>query len=259
MKRRRKSKSSIHRVVFSIISWLILAPFKILKWIFVKKKSSQHIDADGYVYLPEFKTTEHRHIASQLLGRNLLPNEVIHHINGSKTDNRFINLCLMDREKHEHFHAWLNWQKSKKSRYPKIPDQKNVLETEYGGTLLEKIAYPKNRQKTNKTEVTKFYINLNKPTHQFKRPEKITEIKNSKKKLFKELKKERLKLAKENQVPAYIIFHDVTLNEIAEVMPVSKSLMLQIQGVGPEKVDKYGDRFIEIVRSFKSNLEDESA
>lgn len=73
------------------------------------------------------------------------------------------------------------------------------------------------------------------------------------KQLFKKLKKERLKLAKENSVPAYIIFRDSTRTEIAEVMPVSKSLMLQINGVGPEKLEKYGDQFLNIIKNFKAN------
>lgn len=94
----------------------------------------------GYVVLSENNELEHRFIAMRLLNRELQPNEVVHHINGKKDDNEIKNLCVMDSEKHEYFHSWLVWKKTKSGSYPSINQQKNALENEYGGILLEKIA-----------------------------------------------------------------------------------------------------------------------
>ena len=140
----RKIKRAIVRALIDFLVWLLFAPFKLIAWVFTTvKRSATYINSNGYVVLKEFNELEHRHIAKQLLGRNLHRNEIVHHINGKRTDNRVNNLCLMDGEKHEHFHAWLSWKKEKSGRYPSINDQKRVLEQEYGGMLLEKIKQTK--------------------------------------------------------------------------------------------------------------------
>ena len=101
-------------------------------------KAKTHLNANGYVVMSRTNELEHRHLAEQILGRDLASNEVVHHINGRKIDNSSANLCVMDREKHEHFHAWLSWRKNKTGFYPRLEDQRRVLETEYGGILLVK-------------------------------------------------------------------------------------------------------------------------
>jgi ATP-dependent DNA helicase RecQ len=52
-------------------------------------------------------------------------------------------------------------------------------------------------------------------------------------------------------VPAYVIFHDKTLKEMAIERPATREALLGITGVGEKKADRYGDQFIETIRNWK--------
>ena len=68
--------------------------------------------------------------------------------------------------------------------------------------------------------------------------------------LFEALRARRRDLAKEAGVPPYVIFHDSTLREMAAVKPTSLGALGRVSGVGEAKLAKYGDAFVEVVRSF---------
>jgi ATP-dependent DNA helicase RecQ len=51
-------------------------------------------------------------------------------------------------------------------------------------------------------------------------------------------------------VPAYVVFNDATLREMAAVRPTSPDDLLSVGGVGEAKLDKYGDAFLEVIRAF---------
>ena len=67
--------------------------------------------------------------------------------------------------------------------------------------------------------------------------------------LLSKLKKLRLQLAREKEVPAFIIFSDRTLMEMASRKPQNLKEMLQINGVGTQKLELYGTGFLEIIKS----------
>jgi ATP-dependent DNA helicase RecQ len=67
--------------------------------------------------------------------------------------------------------------------------------------------------------------------------------------LFERLRELRKLLAAERGVPAYIVFSDATLREMAERRPTTRGDLLDISGVGPAKLDTYGDAFLEVVRA----------
>ena len=68
--------------------------------------------------------------------------------------------------------------------------------------------------------------------------------------LFKLLKELRLKIARENSIPAFVIFSDRTLIEIAALKPTNEIELLSTNGVGRVKLERYGKRFINCVLDF---------
>lgn len=69
--------------------------------------------------------------------------------------------------------------------------------------------------------------------------------------ILEELKALRKKLAREAEVPPYVIFGDKTLEDIAAKKPVVSSQLTDIYGIGEVKAERYGDYIINIVRQFK--------
>ena len=67
------------------------------------------------------------------------------------------------------------------------------------------------------------------------------------KELYQALKAKRLELAKSFNLPPYIIFHDKTLQEMTVNKPVSYDQLKTISGVGANKLQKYGDIFLEVI------------
>ncbi|MFD1340969.1 DNA helicase RecQ [Litorisediminicola beolgyonensis] len=65
--------------------------------------------------------------------------------------------------------------------------------------------------------------------------------------LLSALKAKRRALAEAARVPAYVIFPDRTLIEMAETRPQSLDDMARIGGVGAKKLDRYGDAFLEVI------------
>ena len=62
--------------------------------------------------------------------------------------------------------------------------------------------------------------------------------------LFERLRALRRHLAEERNVPAYVVFSDATLAEMAAVRPSSLGELARISGVGPTKLSRYGQQFL---------------
>ena len=69
-------------------------------------------------------------------------------------------------------------------------------------------------------------------------------------KLFERLRLLRLNIAKDENVPAFVVFPDRTLHELAIHKPTSVSAMTQIYGVGKNKIEKYGEQFVESINEY---------
>jgi len=71
------------------------------------KKGTQAFD-DAVNYKAKCPRRSYRSIAARALGRPLKTNEVVHHINGDKKDNRNCNLLICT----DSYHRWLHWRMS---------------------------------------------------------------------------------------------------------------------------------------------------
>jgi ATP-dependent DNA helicase RecQ len=68
--------------------------------------------------------------------------------------------------------------------------------------------------------------------------------------LFERLKKLRKEIAGKQQVPAYIVFSDASLEEMSDKRPTTEEAFEDISGVGIHKLSKYGDQFIKEIISY---------
>ena len=68
--------------------------------------------------------------------------------------------------------------------------------------------------------------------------------------LFEALRKLRLEIAKEEAMPPYIVFTDKTLIDMCIKCPSNEEEMLEVSGVGENKLKKYGQRFLEELQKF---------
>ena len=67
--------------------------------------------------------------------------------------------------------------------------------------------------------------------------------------LLARLKELRTQIAREDRVPAYVVFADRTLAELAVRQPRTPGAMVQVRGIGPAKLEKYGERFLAVLRT----------
>jgi superfamily II DNA helicase RecQ len=65
--------------------------------------------------------------------------------------------------------------------------------------------------------------------------------------LFERLRQWRAEAARAAGVPAYVVFHDTTLAAIAAARPGSAAELADVPGVGPAKLERYGDGLLKVV------------
>ena len=72
--------------------------------------------------------------------------------------------------------------------------------------------------------------------------------------LFETLRQLRREIADSRNVPAYVIFGDVTLREMARDYPVTEGEFSNLSGVGAKKLDEFGAQFMDaIIKHLRSN------
>jgi ATP-dependent DNA helicase RecQ len=71
--------------------------------------------------------------------------------------------------------------------------------------------------------------------------------------LWEALRACRKKIADENNVPPFVIFHDATLSEMMELQPANNEQFLQLNGVGESKLEKYAAAFLKVISEHINN------
>jgi ATP-dependent DNA helicase RecQ len=65
--------------------------------------------------------------------------------------------------------------------------------------------------------------------------------------VFERLRAWRAGVAKEQGMPAYVIFHDATLRQIAASPPSTLAELAQVNGVGETKLARYGQQVLDVL------------
>jgi ATP-dependent DNA helicase RecQ len=65
--------------------------------------------------------------------------------------------------------------------------------------------------------------------------------------LSRALREWRTQRAREDQVAPFIVFHDSTIEAIAERRPRSLAELRRVPGIGPTKLERYGDAIVAVV------------
>lgn len=71
--------------------------------------------------------------------------------------------------------------------------------------------------------------------------------------LYSMLRDHRARLAKNENVPPYVIFNNKTLESLARYQPVNTTEALHIPGIGEAKIQRYAEPFLEIIRVWKKS------
>ncbi len=98
-----------------------------------------------------------------------------------------------------------------------------------------------------------FLAEPQKKTFSEKKTQNVTQKTDNQETIFSELKKLRYQIAQQEDIPAYLVFNDASLREMAEKKPQNSAQFLGINGVGLRKLEVYGDAFINLLKNYGSS------
>lgn len=125
-----------------IQAWFLPALILLIVWL-VRRRPRTWLH-EGYVQRKDSEGNvqfEHRMIAELILRRKLNLDEVVHHVNGRRHDNRPKNLCVMTNKNHQRYHDWYDWIYQTYGNFPRRETQLDKLRTSFDGILLEDYVY----------------------------------------------------------------------------------------------------------------------
>ena len=66
------------------------------------------------------------------------------------------------------------------------------------------------------------------------------------------MRKKRWEIAQKQKVPAFMIFSDRSLHDMAKIKPQNKTGLLQVTGIGKAKMERYGDIVINAISEYEN-------
>ena len=72
--------------------------------------------------------------------------------------------------------------------------------------------------------------------------------------LFDILRELRMDISRQENVPPFLVFADISLREMSTFYPTTVENMLNITGVGQYKMENYGHAFLEIIKDYKQTI-----
>ena len=129
-----------------------------------------------------------------------------------------------------------------------------ILEMAYDENFALKITPSGNDILFGKKKIELTVLNAIKPiekTVRARQPKIVSDYEE----LFNNLRKVRRIFAEKENVPAYVIFSDATLDEMVRQKPTTAEEFLDISGVGEHKLFKYGEAFLGVINDFSSSSE----
>lgn len=127
-----------------------------------------------------------------------------------------------------------------------------IIEMAYDENFALKITPLGNEILFHKKKIELTVLQVIKPAEKTERTRRSVSI-SSEEELFNALRKVRKDFAIEENVPAYVIFSDATLQAMAQEKPMTENDLLLVSGVGEHKLAKYGDAFLNAIIDFSSN------
>jgi ATP-dependent DNA helicase RecQ len=119
--------------------------------------------------------------------------------------------------------------------------------TGHGGFSLSETGFSALKNKEN-ISLRKDLLKVDKIQRKTPEPQLVKSFRNEySEELWNDLRSLRLEIARNDQLPPYIIFHDKTLAEMVSLLPQSLDEMSRIHGVGQKKLENYGQQFLDIV------------
>ena len=71
--------------------------------------------------------------------------------------------------------------------------------------------------------------------------------------MYQRLRAWRQEVAREQEIPAFVVAHDTTLKAIAADIPTTTAQLLAIKGIGPKKLKLYGRPILAIIATHRAH------
>ena len=139
----------------------------------------------------------------------------------------------------------LDWQ-----RYIMQMLNLGIVEMAYDENFALKITPYGKEVLYNKRKIELTVLQVIKPSEKTEKVKKTASSLSPDEELFNHLRRIRKDFAVEENVPAYVIFSDATLDEMAKQKPMTESDLLLVSGVGEHKLLKYGQAFLNTIIDF---------